>query len=100
MDIDTTIILEQIRTVDKERLSSFVGRLSDSTMRKVDDALHISLALNKEERKGDTKLNELQIFQSEEFGQVRTVDIDGKTYFVGKDVANALGYSNPRDAIF
>lgn len=67
-------------------------------MKKVDEALHISLALNKE-RKEETKLSELQIFQNEEFGQVRTVDIGGKTYFVGKDVANALGYSNPRDAI-
>lgn len=43
--------------------------------------------------------NELQIFNSEEFGQIRTVEINGKPYFVGKDVANALGYSNPRDAI-
>lgn len=98
LDINTTILLEQIRTVDKSRISSFVGRLSDSTMQKVDEALHISLALNKE-RKEEAELNELQIFQNEEFGQVRTVDIDGKTYFVGKDVANALGYSNPRDAI-
>lgn len=98
LDINTTILLEQIRTIDKSRLSSFVGRLSDNTMQKVDEALHISLALNKE-RKEETELNELQIFQNEEFGQVRTVDIDGKTYFVGKDVANALGYSNPRDAI-
>lgn len=44
-------------------------------------------------------MNELQIFNNEEFGQVRTIEIEGKPYFVGKDVANALGYSNPRDAI-
>lgn len=44
-------------------------------------------------------MNELQIFENKEFGQVRMVEIDGKPYFVGKDVANALGYSNPRDAI-
>ncbi len=44
-------------------------------------------------------MNELKVFKSSEFGNVRTVDIDGKTYFVGKDVASALGYSNPRDAI-
>lgn len=43
--------------------------------------------------------NEILIFNNEEFGSVRIVDIDGKTYFVGKDVANSLGYSNPRDAI-
>lgn len=44
-------------------------------------------------------MNELQIFENSEFGSVRTVDIDGKTYFVASDVAKALGYSNPRDAI-
>ncbi len=44
-------------------------------------------------------MNELKLFENEEFGQVRMVEIDGKPYFVGKDVANALGYSNPRDAI-
>lgn len=97
LDINTTILLEQLRTIDKSRLSSFVGRLSDSTMQKVDEALYISLALNKE-RKEETKLSELQIFQNEEFGQVRTVDVDGKTYFVANDVAKALGYSNPSKA--
>lgn len=50
LDINTKILLEQLRTIDKSRLSSFVGRLSDSTMQKVDEALHISLALNKEEK--------------------------------------------------
>lgn len=44
-------------------------------------------------------MNELQIFNSEEFGEVRTIEIDGKPYFVGTDVAKALGYSNPRKAI-
>lgn len=44
-------------------------------------------------------MNELQIFNSKEFGEVRTVEIDGKPYFVGTDVAKALGYSNPRKAI-
>lgn len=44
-------------------------------------------------------MQELKIFNNDEFGQVRTVEIDGKPYFVGKDVAKALGYSNPRDAI-
>lgn len=44
-------------------------------------------------------MNELQIFNSPEFGDIRTVEIDGKPYFVGADVAKALGYSNPRKAI-
>lgn len=44
-------------------------------------------------------MNELQIFNSDEFGEIRTIEIDGKPYFVGTDVAKALGYSNPRKAI-
>ena len=42
---------------------------------------------------------ELQTFNNAELGSVRTVTINGEPYFVGKDVAAALGYSNPRDAI-
>ena len=44
-------------------------------------------------------MNELKIFKNEEFGQVRTVMIDGEPYFVGKDVAEILGYAEPRSAI-
>lgn len=44
-------------------------------------------------------MNELQIFNSEEFGEVRTIEIDGKPYFVATDVATALGYVNPRKAV-
>lgn len=44
-------------------------------------------------------MNELQIFNSEEFGEIRTVTIDNEIYFVGKDIAKALGFSNSRDAI-
>lgn len=39
-------------------------------------------------------MNELQIFESSEFGKIRTVEKDGEPYFVGKDVANILGYRN------
>ena len=44
-------------------------------------------------------MNELQIFQNEEFGTIRTIEQDGAPWFVGKDVADALGYSNTADAI-
>lgn len=44
-------------------------------------------------------MNDLQIFLNPEFGQVRTVEIDGQPWLVGKDVAVALGYKNTKDAI-
>ena len=40
-----------------------------------------------------------QIFKSKEFGQIRTCMVDGETYFVGKDVASALGYRNAPKAM-
>lgn len=44
-------------------------------------------------------MNNLQIFNSEEFGAVRTVTINGEPWFVGKDVAEALRYSNASKAV-
>lgn len=43
--------------------------------------------------------NELQIFNNPEFGEIRTLDESGAVLFCGSDVAKALGYSNPRDAL-
>lgn len=42
---------------------------------------------------------DLQIFENPEFGTIRTVEIDGEIYFVGKDVSTALGYAKPENAI-
>ncbi|MDU7948729.1 MAG: phage antirepressor [Clostridium sp.] len=44
-------------------------------------------------------MNDIQIFKNEEFGQVRVITKENEPWFVGKDVAEVLGYSNPRKAI-
>lgn len=44
-------------------------------------------------------MNELEIFNNPEFGQIRATEISGNPYFVGKDIAEALGYTNPQKAI-
>ena len=44
-------------------------------------------------------MNEIQIFSSEEFGKIRVIEQNGEPWFVGKDVAEALGYSKSRNAI-
>ena len=44
-------------------------------------------------------MKNLTIFKNKEFGQIRTCVVDGETYFVGKDVASALGYKNSMDAL-
>lgn len=43
--------------------------------------------------------NEIKIFENEEFGSVRTMEINGEPYFVGKDVAEILGYTNTSKAL-
>lgn len=44
-------------------------------------------------------MNELRIFMNPQFGQVRTTEVKEKTYFSARDVATALGYSNPAQAV-
>lgn len=44
-------------------------------------------------------MSKLEIFENREFGEIRTLEIDNEPWFVGRDVATVLGYSNPRKAI-
>ena len=44
-------------------------------------------------------MNDIQIFNNPDFGEVRTIEENGAVLFCGSDVARALGYSNPRDAL-
>lgn len=44
-------------------------------------------------------MNELMVFENQEFGKMRSVTIDGEPWFVGKDVAAALGYRDTRNAL-
>lgn len=99
LGINTTILLEQLRTIDKSRLSSFVGRLSDSTMQKVDEALRISLALNKEGKETRETMNEIQIFSNEELEiSARTiVNDDGSISVNAEDTAIGFGWTQEKN---
>ncbi|MCF2662751.1 Bro-N domain-containing protein [Pseudoflavonifractor phocaeensis] len=44
-------------------------------------------------------MNELQVFNNPDFGEVRTIEENGAVLFCGSDVAKALGYSRPADAV-
>lgn len=52
-----------------------------------------------EEREELESMNNLQIFNSQEFGRIRTVMVDNEPWFVGKDVAEALNYNEPHKAV-
>ena len=44
-------------------------------------------------------MNDLTVFENPEFGAIRTVELDGEPWLVGKDVAEALGYAKPENAL-
>lgn len=44
-------------------------------------------------------MNEIKVFDNDAFGSVRTMDMEGEVWFVGKDVAEILGYTNPSKAL-
>ena len=44
-------------------------------------------------------MTEIQVFNNQEFGEIRAVDLNGEPWFVGKDIAERLGYVNPNEAI-
>ena len=44
-------------------------------------------------------MHEVEIFKNSEFGEIRTVEVNGKPYFCGSDIAKSLGYSNVSDAL-
>lgn len=93
---NTIILLEQIRTIDKDRLEEFFGSLSERTMEKVDEALRISVALNKEEteKKGE-EMDNLQVFSNKELDlKVRTIlNEDGSISVNAEDTAVGFGWS-------
>lgn len=58
---------------------------------------NVPMVIPKEEPKEVQE--EIRIFESPLFGKIRTVEIDGKIHFVARDVASALGYRNPNEAL-
>ena len=93
---ESVVLCEQVRTIDKHRLKEKCDHVSPEVMEQIESALQISLGL----RKGEKKVDSLQIFKNPEFGEIRTFEEpDGEVSFCGSDAAKALGYENTRDAL-
>lgn len=95
-DCDSTVMAEQIKTIDKTKLEEFVCHLPEEYMEKIDDSLKISFGIKEKEKKN---MEQLQIFKNSEFGEIRTITINNEPWFVGKDVATSLKYNEPHKAI-
>ena len=93
LDYRSQILLEQIRTIDKSRIGNYICTLNPEVIAEVDEKIKISLAINKEER--GERMNELQIFNSNEFGEIRTTVQNGEPMFCLTDVCRALGLTQP-----
>lgn len=97
LDPNTTILAEQIRTIDKSRIGKYVCLLHKETMENLDTALKISIGLK--EKEGE-KLDDFKVFEDKKFGTVRAIlRQNGKPWFFAKDVTTVLGIRNARDAV-
>lgn len=73
--------------------------LSRITYKAYEVGMEDAKQLNMEDMMDSKKCNALHVFKNSSFGQLRTIEEDGKIFFCATDVAKALGYINPRDAI-
>lgn len=73
--------------------------LSRITYKAYEVGMEDAKQLYMEDMMDNKRCNALHVFKSKAFGQLRTIEEDGKILFCASDVAKALGYSNPRDAI-
>lgn len=73
--------------------------LSRITYKAYEVGIEDAKQLNMEDMMDNKRCNALHVFKSKAFGRLRTIEEDGKILFCASDVAKALGYSNPRDAI-
>lgn len=82
LDLNSVIMLEQIRVVDRGRFKNFVCRLSDETMEKVDKAIGISLALNREEG-SEKPMNGIIVINNHE---LKAKEFNGQRVVTFKDI--------------
>ncbi len=65
-----------------------------------ENTVYLRRAIDRSKRDWEgRKVDEMQVFKNLEFGQVRVAEIDGEPWFVGKDIAEILGYENATKAI-
>ena len=81
--------------VTKTTALAMMKQLSEEEQKELLDSIDTSKKLSQK----DVEMNEIKNFVNEQFGTIRTMVIDGEPWFVGKDVAEALGYTRATKAI-
>ena len=94
----------ELLSVDLSKPNNGAKCADKLTILKSDECIE-NIDLPNEEYSNNTNIvepntdSEIKIFENEEYGSVRTIEIDGKPYFCGNDVAKALGYKRTADAV-
>ena len=79
------------------KIAEYLGKMNSAQRAEIKG--YASGLLDKKKGANGMNENKLEVFQNQEFGSIRMVEIDGEAWMVGKDVAQALGYKNPQEAI-
>lgn len=80
-----------------KKIAEYLGKMNSAQRAEIKG--YASGLLDKKKGANGMNENKLEVFQNQEFGSIRMVEIDGEAWMVGKDVAQALGYKNPQEAI-
>ena len=104
LGLKSVVLLEQIKTIDKRRVLSYIGRVSREEMRAIDDALQVSLDIHIPEEmeapkghlpdKGGVFMFEARIAELNRFNEQNPVSYDKRTYTVD-EIQDILGISRP-----
>ena len=92
--------MDTVRVYDKQELENINKVLRKDKNNKYFTQQELEVANEINQRKEDKCMNNnMMIFKNDNFGEIRSLEINGEPYFVGKDIAEVLGYSNTRKAI-
>ena len=92
--------MDTVRVYDKQELENINKVLRKDKNNKYFTQQELEIANEINQRKEDKCMNNnMMIFKNDNFGEIRSLEINGEPYFVGKDIAEVLGYSNTRKAI-
>ena len=93
-EYDSVVMTEQIKTLDKSRIGNFVCHVPDEYMEMVDKSLKVSFGMVEKEQ---DNMEKLQIFENEEFGNVRTIqNPDGSISINAEDTAIGFGWTQTK----
>lgn len=97
-DVPSCIQCEQVGPVDKRFINRkrYIGTLPPAKVDELVKAINYHLKFKKEVKATE---NKLEIFKNNKFGEIRSIDIEGKAYFVAVDITGSLGYKDSINAV-